>query len=93
MDAATVGGVTDSDQIANLILALEELDKLWGVERTRRADELIPIADAVLKAVGDRGVWEQTRPGNGTRKSVAEALDVSVNYVQLRASRHSKRRK
>jgi hypothetical protein len=85
--------VADSSRVRNLIAALEDMDALWGAERTRRADELIGQAEETLRAEGDLGVWQQTRPGNGTRKSVAEALGVSVPYVQKRASRHSMRRR
>lgn len=89
-----IGDVADSAHIRDLIVALEGLDALWGVERTKRADELLGgLAREVLLAEGDKGVWQQTRPGNGTRASVAEALGTTVNYVQLRSSRHAKRRK
>jgi hypothetical protein len=86
--------MADSAHIANLIAALEDLDTRWGVERTKRADELLTgLAHDVLIAEGDLGVWQNTRPGNGTRAEVAAALGKSVNYVQLRTSRHTSRMK
>jgi hypothetical protein len=72
------------------------LGTLKGIERTRLADALAVEAPQVLMAEGDRGVWEATRPGRqplreggGVRKQVAEALAISVSYVQRRASRHA----
>ncbi len=88
----TIGVVADSERIRNLVVALEELDALWGVERTRRADELMPVAEEVLRHEGDFGVWQNTRPGNGTRAEAAAALGKSVPYVQLRSSRYTKAR-
>lgn len=79
-------------EVGELIAKLQELDAAKGVERTRLADGLLQVANDTLVAEGDKGVWQATRPGNGTRAQAAEALDTTVPYVQKRISRHSGRR-
>ena len=85
--------MSEPNRVRDLIARLEQLDAAHGVERTRLADALLQSANDTLVLEGDRGVWQATRPGNGTRKSVAAALDTSVAYVQKRSSRYNGKRK
>lgn len=85
--------MTEPNRVRALIARLEELDAAFGVERTMAADALLQVANDTLVFEGDRGVWQATRPGNGTRKQAAEKLETTVPYVQKRASRYSKQRK
>lgn len=86
--------MTGPSRVRELIAALEDADALWGVERTKRFDELLRgLVREVLIAEGDKGVWQQTRPGNGTGKSVAAQLGTSVRHVTRRMSRHAGTRK
>jgi len=85
-----IGDMDRPSRVPELIAALEELDTLWGVERTKRFDELLKgLAREVLTAEADRGVWQQTRAGNGTGKSVAAELGTSRRHVERRVSRHA----
>lgn len=85
--------MTEPDWVRLLKARLDELDAAFGVERTRLADALIPEVHERLLLEGDRGVWQATRPGNGTRKQAAERLGTTVPYVQKRASRYSRQRR
>jgi len=85
--------MAEPNRVRELIAKLEELDSLHGVERTQLADALLQPANDTLVLEGDRGVWQATRPGNGTRKGVATRLHTTVAYVQKRASRYSTKRK
>lgn len=78
--------------LAGLVSALIALDKLTGIDRMRRAGELQRAAGEVLLAEGDRGAWEATRPGNGTREGVARSLGIGVSMLDRRIGRHSARR-
>lgn len=84
--------MAEPNQVRALIARLEQLDAAFGVERTRLADAIKDEFGEVLTREGDRGVWQATRPGNGTRKQAAKALGTTVPYVQKRASRYSKTR-
>lgn len=84
--------MSESMSIRELIERLEALDAARGVERIRLAAELDAAAHETLLAEGDRGAWEATRPGVGTRRAVAERFGWSVPYIQKRASRHAGRR-
>lgn len=85
--------MSEPNRVRALIARLEQLDTLFGVERTKAADDLLQLANDTLVHEGDLGVWQATRPGNGTRKSAAEALGTTVPYVQKRSSRYAKTRK
>lgn len=85
--------MTEPNRVRALIARLEELDAAFGVERTMAADALLQVANDTLVFEGDRGVWQATRPGTGTRKEAAAALETTVPYVQKRASRYSTQRK
>jgi hypothetical protein len=69
--------------------ALDELDRLSGLDRVRRARELSDHALAALAAVGDEGVWQATR--TASRVEVASALGVSVPAVGKAVTRHNRR--
>jgi hypothetical protein len=82
--------VTMSPAVRELIDALTELGTTWGARATVKADALEPLAHAVIMAEGDRGVWEQTLPGNGTYAETAAVLGSAVQYLRKRRSRHVK---
>lgn len=85
--------MAEPSRVRALIARLEELDDAFGVDRTRLADALIQDAHDALVYEGDHGVWQATRPGNGTRKTAAQALETTVPYIQKRSSRYAKTRK
>lgn len=73
--------------LAALCRLLAELDELSGVERTREARRLAVLADVVIAAAGDEGVYEATR--TATYEEVAAELGVSINSVRKAIRRKS----
>jgi hypothetical protein len=70
---------------------LADLDELSGLERTREARRLAELADQIIAAAGDEGVYEATR--SATYEDVAAELGVGINSVRKAIRRHAKAHK
>ncbi len=75
--------------LRDLLVQVDALGGLAGVERAREARQLSDVAMAELAAAGDEGVWEATR--HASYAEVADELGVTVSTVNKAVRRYRQR--